>query len=171
MAQGYQSHRQTVLVKIDISENHYRRNCLTTRLKGGWSSEGGFQSGRKLGGTCITEEIFHEQIFERDISAAAQIVLHNSAPILIVTTVVKTDNEQDNEPREGDKVEGKTVAEDTYEVPRLIRVGRQTKIPPDLEDVVLVTTEARRLVQFDTLPDGDFMYARKSANSIMDLFP
>lgn len=129
----------------------------------------GFWSGKKLGGTNITGDILHQQIFDRNFPDGAQILLCITASVPIIARVVKTENEQVQESEEGDKVEEVTIVEEKYKAPRLIRAASQKKIPPILEDVVLVTKEARGPVQIDTLPDWNLMHVWRAATGIMDV--
>lgn len=99
-----------------------------------------------------------------------KIVPYSSAPVPIISTVVKVGSEQYQESQEGDTVGGATIVEDIFEAPLLIRVERRTWIQPNRKGVVLVTAEARGPVQVDEKSDQVFMYAWETATRIMDVF-
>lgn len=99
-----------------------------------------------------------------------KIVLYNSAPAETLATIIRTKID-DKDGQDIDKIsEEDAVMEDRYEVLRLIIVAKQTKISHRSEVTVLITTEAKRILKVDELPDWDLPHLWKNATGITDVF-
>lgn len=56
-------------------------------------------------------------------------MLYNSAPVLTIVFIIKTEGKQTPGKQEKDVVKTVTVAEDVHKVPRLTRMASRKKIP------------------------------------------
>lgn len=112
-----------------------------------------FGAVRNLVMSATLAECFIDKFVKGMFQPEHKIAPYNSAPVPIIATVVRMENEQHQELQEDDNFEEFTAAEYLYEVPQLIRLERQTKVPLNSEGVVLVTTEERGLHQVDALLD------------------
>lgn len=73
------------------------------------------------------------------------------------------------EPNEKDKAQNVIIREG--DTPRLVHVARKTKIRPWSEGIVLVATDARRLLQIEPLLEWDSIQAWTTASGIINAIP
>lgn len=114
---------------------------------------------------------FIERVFKGIFPPKHRILLYSSAPVPIIASVVRSEENKSRKNQESDIAERATVAEEAHNQPPLIHALRQTTILSRSEGIVLVTTETRRLIQVSALPDWDFIHAWKTAAGIMNKFP
>lgn len=126
---------------------------------------------RNMAVPIIVRLRFIYRIVEVTFPLVHSTVLHNSVPVPIIITLVKTEHKPNRDKREGDVYETIAVTENVQNAPWFIHVVRQTKESPRLKVVVLSTTKAGGLIHVTALPDWDFVYALKMADNIMGLFP
>lgn len=112
---------------------------------------------RSLAVPILLRTSFNDRFFKGIFPPKHDIVLYNSALVPILATVIKTEENLNQHKQEVDIVENVTVAQQVCSPPPLMRVSRQRTIPPTSKCVVLVTTEARGLLQVDALPDWNFI--------------
>lgn len=126
---------------------------------------------KKFGGSDFIEKAFHWRIYQSYIPTRIQ----DCALQVRAGTNNRHSNQDGRHWRSRKQVRyivgNATVAEEGHRPRRLIRVGRQKMIPPKLEAVLLVTTEAETLIRVESLPDWNFTHACKTAVVVMDLFP
>lgn len=130
-----------------------------------------FGTVRNLKAPIFLETSFTDRFVKIKFPPEHKIVLYNSAPVAIITAVIKTYDRKNHGEQEDRIIKNVTVAEEAHNPRASKGVARQATILPKSEGVVLVMTKARGLVQVHMLSYYNLLFAWEVATGTMDVFP